>query len=217
MEIKKVKILRENSIDRGYNSNTYGTLTATSFYINVMLTSDVKNMGIFTDLPTITNDIVSNYFTNDNRIITGNTESRLNDVRTFNNLEPYIIDFDINRGTYINYRNKIIDGVSRVTQLKNPITYTIDTDKNDINIGSVNQESGILYRDYTGTTETTVVSFSGQGINSTNSSLSAITKDEYLIGIISKPEIKNPPSPVITQVLLFLELPNCAPIAAGMA
>jgi hypothetical protein len=38
MELIKRKILLEDSIDRNYDSLTWGQVTATTFYINVMVT-----------------------------------------------------------------------------------------------------------------------------------------------------------------------------------
>ena len=55
MDIIKRKILLEDSTDRTYNSPTWGSITATSFYINVILTQNVDDMGLFTDMSYITN------------------------------------------------------------------------------------------------------------------------------------------------------------------
>ncbi len=38
---------------------------------------------------------------------------------------------------------------------------------------------------------TTIVNYIGQGWNQTNTSLAAITKEEYLFGIVSRPEVEN--------------------------
>jgi hypothetical protein len=81
--------------------------------------------------------------------------------------------------------------VDRVTQLGTAFTYTFGADKNDPNIGTRNQQNGLLYIDYSGGLVQTQVSFHGEGWNETNTSLSAITKEEYLFGIVSKPEIES--------------------------
>ncbi len=238
MELLKRKILLESSVDRDYNSPTYGAVTATSFYINVMISQNIDDMGLFTDIefaptysgnttpidytilidklsasgitfpfmsgitPTsaqtgtsittrVTGSVASDYFIYTNNTITGETGSKVEDVRAYSRLEPYILNFDTNTGTYINFTGGTVNGVNRVTSLGNPKTYVFDVDVNDSNIGTTGQTNGLLYRDYTGATNATVVSYIGEGWNETNTSLSAITKEEYLFGIISKPEVKS--------------------------
>jgi hypothetical protein len=55
MELIKRKILLEDSIDRNYDSLTWGQVTATTFYINVMVTQNIDNMGMFKDITFIEN------------------------------------------------------------------------------------------------------------------------------------------------------------------
>lgn len=50
MEIIRRKILLEDCIDRDYNSPTYGLISATSFCINIMLTQNIDDIGLFTDV-----------------------------------------------------------------------------------------------------------------------------------------------------------------------
>lgn len=205
MELIKKKILLENSIDRSLNSPTYGTLTATSFYINVMLTQDIDDMGMFTDTDYIPNPNLnpnpidfnirltgkseSDYYTSyTSKIVTGITESNLNEVKSYADNNPYRLNFDVNSEIYSDYKGDMINGVSRVTYLGNPITYVIDVDKNDVNIGTTGQTSGLLYQDYSGN-NTTIITYIGEGWNQTNTSLSALTKEEYLFGITSSPEV----------------------------
>jgi hypothetical protein len=230
MELIKKRILLEDSIDRNYNSDTYGTLTATSFYINIFLTQNIDDMGMFTNtefiatnntpvdysllidklsvsgytFPFMTNSsnftissnnpdirlinkLESDYFINGGQV-SANTESRLNEVKTYKLKNPFILDFDVKSEEYVNYSGKTIMGVNRVTQIGNNITYVIDADKNDVNIGTNKQKNGFLFVD---SSSSTTLNYLGQGWNDTNLSLSAITKEEYLFGIISKPEIKS--------------------------
>ncbi len=238
MELIKRKILLESSTDRNYNSPTYGTVTATSFYINVMITQNADDMGMFTDINFLPNYIgnytpvdytpliqklsasgitfpfmsgvtpsvaltgvsmtarvtgmsVSDYYNYTNKVVTGQTESRVEDVRAYSSLQPYSLNFDTNTETYINYTGGTVNGVDRVTSLGNPFVYVFGADINDTNIGTINQKNGLLYRDITGTTNNTTISYVGEGWNQTNTSLSALTKEEYLFGIISKPEVKS--------------------------
>ena len=98
--------------------------------------------------------------------------------------------------------NLLINGVSKVVSIGEPAIYAFDA-VSDINIGTNNQQNGIYYKDYTGITKSIVIdgvkysvpvstfNFKGEGRNETNTSLSAITKEEYLFGIVSKPETKN--------------------------
>ena len=65
------------------------------------------------------------------------------------------------------------------------------------------QTTGIQYKDYSASTinaillpegidlPTTTFRFISEGWNQTNTSLSAITKEEFLLGIISRPEVEN--------------------------
>lgn len=235
MELIKRKILLENSIDREYNSPTYGLLTATSFYINVILTQNIDDMGMFTDITylpdfagqntpvnytpliaklqsnnisfpfmdgikpsnitSITPDTryvgasKSDYYKVGDRI-TGNTESRIEDVKAYSNDDQYKINFYVENEQYINFSGDSVDGVSNITNLGDPITYVFMADKNDPNIGQIKQKNGLLFNDFL-SNGTTTFSFNSQGWNQTNISLSGITKEEYLFGIVSKPEVKS--------------------------
>ena len=236
MDYIKRKILLENSIDRQNNSSNWGSLTATSFYIKVMLTQNMDDMGLFTDidyvgltgatanpitgLTTGTNkftirdpkNIESTYYNYGNSRITGYTDSKIEDVKSYDTSNPYQVGFNISEETYelYNYsveKNKpplygIVDGVSRVTIFGEPSIYVFDA-LDDSAIGTKTQPYGILYEDYTGTTRTVTIdgikqkipqtsfSYVGEGINETNVSLSALTKEEYLFGIISRPEVQS--------------------------
>jgi len=206
MELIQKKILLENSIDRGLNSPTYGTLTATSFYINVMLTQDIDDMGMFTDTDFIPNQNInqepidtqlrltgkteSDYYIFTNNVISGVTQSNLDEVKSYAGNNPYRLNFDVNSEVYTDYTGKPINGVNRVTYLGDPITYVIDTDKKDKKIGTTGQTSGLMYQDYSGN-GTTVITYVSQGWNQTNTSLSALTKEEYLFGITSTSEVNS--------------------------
>lgn len=239
MELIKRKILLENYIDRADNSSTYGSLTATSFYINIMLTQDADDMGMFTDIIYIpeglglnsavdytvliqklsasgitfpfmtgilpstsvtgisntlrtTNSVVSDYYTMyTGTQLTLRTSSRVEEVRAYDNANKYKLNFDTTSEKYTGYTGNIVNGVSRVTSFSNPFTYVFDADKNDPKIGTYYQKDGLLLQDYTGGTNYTNLSYFRQGWNQTNTSLSASTKEEYLFGIISKPEVES--------------------------
>lgn len=251
METIKRKILLENSIDRT-NSETWGTLTADTFYLNVFLTQNVDDMGLFTDVSfvsantsdnssvnytiltnklasigvffpfmvgitpqnitafTTTDEYVlrltskteSDYYNFGNFSLSANTDSKLEELISYDANERYKVGFDMGKTTYTNYDNILINGVERVISVGEPIIYSFDA-VNDVNIGTENQDTGLRYLDYSALTRTitidgvettvplTIVSYISEGWNETNTSLSAITKEEYLFGIVSPPEVKS--------------------------
>jgi hypothetical protein len=146
--------------------------------------------------------VESDYYNYGGEQITAFTESKIEELKSYKASTPYIAGFDINSETYVNFSGETIDGVSRILSIGNPTVYVFDA-KNDINIGTNNQRTGVLYEDYqnrfrsiTTDGETfvipeTIMKYFGQGKNETNTSLSALTKQEYLFGIISSPETEN--------------------------
>lgn len=252
MEVIKRKILLEDSVDRSYNSPTWGTMTASTFYMNVFLSQNIDDMGLFTDNEYFSADTSNptsvdysilidklessgltfpfmssttpflSGLTNENEKITlrlpqnnetdyynfiglrvtGATDSKIEDVKSYDANERYKVNFNMDAGTYLNYDNVDVNGVSRVVSVSEPNIYVFDTLANN-NIGTPNQIYGLLYSDYSGSNRTVVIdgiqntiplttlSFIGEGQNQTNTSLSALTKEEYLFGIISPPEVKN--------------------------
>jgi hypothetical protein len=253
MEVIKRKILLENSIDRSSENKNWGTLTATTFYLKVLITQNVDDMGMFTDAefierekvstppdytilkdklttlgltfpfmtgatgPTFTTNntpetlwkvlrypinTVSNYYNFSNIVITGATDSRIEDVRSYAATNPFRTNFNVNTETYTNYNNVTVNGVDRIKSMADPKIYVFDT-PNDANLGTNNQVYGLQFMDYSGVTrqilvedEITVVPLTtyryiGEGFNETNISLSGLTKEEYLFGIISPPEVQN--------------------------
>lgn len=255
MEIVRKKILLEDSIDRTYNSPNWGNLTADTFYINIMLTQTMDNMGIFTDIEffpksnitsipdytilkdklynsniqfnfmtggtyttnpyslsnneilRIPNKEISNYYNYPvpnslNSKISGYTDSKLEDLRSYDVKSPFKISFDIERANYYNYVNALVKGVSRIYSMAEPKIYVFDTPTGST-LGTSNQVNGLQYIEYTGQTRqvilngvknvipTTQFNYVCEGINMLNSSLSAITKEEYLFGIIFPPEVKS--------------------------
>ena len=253
MEVIKRKILLENSIDRSSENKNWGTLTATTFYLKVLITQNVDDMGMFTDSEFITREkvstppdytilkdklttlgltfpfmtgatgptfttnntpetlwkvlrypinTVSNYYNFSNIVITGATDSRIEDVRSYAATNPFRTNFNVNTETYTNYNNVTVNGVDRIKSMADPKIYVFDT-PNDANLGTNNQVYGLQFMDYSGVTrqilvegERTVVPLTtyryiGEGFNETNISLSGLTKEEYLFGIISPPEVQN--------------------------
>ena len=238
MEVIKRKILLENSTDRTFNSPTWGVMTATTFYINVMITQNMDDMGLFTDMsylsvdntnPTsnpsvfyndlyyklqysgitfpfmsgatsgtitgvtgttknvlrLTGSVESDYYNFGNQYITGNTDSKITDLKTYNSGATYIVNFDMAKEGYFNYNGVPVSGHSRVVTLGNPNIYVFDA-ITGATIGAPNQVYGLQYKDYTGQTRTVIIdgakkktfvtsfSYVGEGINETNVSISAL-------------------------------------------
>jgi len=248
MEIIKRQIYLEDSIDRTYNSKTWGMLTASTFYIKIFLTQNMDNMGLFVDTSFIektSTDVdytilieklnglghnfpfmlgakpqtltsfnnseratlridyksLDDYLAYGNKQITGFTDSKLEDVRSYNNSDPYRIGFDVKTETYLNYRGISILGVDRIKSMGEPKIYVFDTPFNN-DLGTDKQVSGIQYLDIDNTRIVDINGFDkvipmtefkyiGEGINNTNTSLSALVQQEYLFGIISNPEVEN--------------------------
>lgn len=252
MELVKRQISLENSTSRTSNQS-WGVMTASTFYVNIFLTQDFDDMGLFmdiqyfpnvpvaqspvdytvlitkmiqsgytspfmfgilppaftgitqTDIQTLrfTGNTESSYYAYFNLPITGLTDSKVEDVHSYSQLDRLKVGLDIEAETYTNYIGNTINGVSRVSSDGEPVVYVIDTANNAL-LGTNNQSSGILYRDYSGLTRTvtyedgesqvipvTEFRFRGEGKNPTTVSLSAITKEEYLFGIISTPEVQS--------------------------
>ncbi len=150
----------------------------------------------------VTGTTASNHYSFGSLNITGTTDSKLQNVRSYNLLNPYQIGFNISTEAYTAYNGTVISGVSRVTALGEPTIYAFDAIANSF-IGTANQTTGLLYKDYTAMTKSliingvskviplTIVSFVGQGWNQTNVSLSALTKEEYLFGITTPPKVES--------------------------
>jgi len=153
------------------------------------------------------NKTILDYFTN-NVIVTGMTEDRLENVTSYGRTGDtrYVPGFDLEKGLYYNYANTPINGVTRVISLNdfNPIIYTEDGNINDPSFGTILQADGMLFQTYTNlfrrvtnnnNTSTSIpitkMSYHGQGTNITNSSLSALTIEEYLLHITETPKVES--------------------------
>ena len=185
------------------------------FYFKIKLEQTINNLGIMTDMSYGTNTIsldnnqpiefINNYdldpyIKTSDKIIAGTT-SKLNIVKSYDADEPYKPNFDIRKEVYINYDNVTIEGVDRVTNIDgSEITYAINASR-DLLLGTSGQTSGVLYTDnpkeniilpneLSSNETTTKVQYMGEGWNKTNMSIDPQIQEEYLIGIISTPEIK---------------------------
>jgi hypothetical protein len=146
--------------------------------------------------------IVSNYYVYGNTPVTGLTESRIDELKSYDSLNEYKVGLDMYTDTYNNYKNILLNGVSRVHSIDEPRIYVFDT-INDTNIGTDNQVYGIKFLEYTGKTRDVVIDnlqstinltsfrYISEGWNETNTSLSATTKEDYLFGITTPPQVQS--------------------------
>ena len=138
-----------------------------------------------------------------NNVLTGATDSKLEDLKSYKRNNLYPVNFVVNSENYSEFEGTgPINGVDMITAYGEPTVYVFDTPIT-MDIGTDNQIYGLQYKDFTGVTRNSVISgdtinepltifrFKRQGWNETNTSLSAITKEEYLFGIISVPEVEN--------------------------
>jgi hypothetical protein len=189
-------------------------------HFKVLLEQSIDNVGLGTDMPYGSNqlfrynngnnieiefqndyDSIGDYYKSAGIIRTA-TDSKLSFVKSYDASEPYKENFDIRKEGYNNYIGNFINGVDRVTNINgDEITYTVGASK-DINIGTSGQTTGILFIDYpndgleltddVNPQETiTKAQYFGEGWNQTNISIDPIVQYEYLLGVISPPEVES--------------------------
>jgi hypothetical protein len=217
MELIKRKIWLEDLISRKADG-TYGTFTGDSFYVKIILTQNSDDMGVYNSLQHITlngtpqfafpistmgvrnqTDTLERYKT-DSYKLSGLTEDRLDEVKSYDSVDVYKEGFDVNREDYINYKGDNIEGRTRVTRFGEPMEYVIDAN-DDGKIGSLNQEDGLFLKTFNSQNRRVVINgetkfinrteiyYNSQGWNDTNVGHSALTKEEYLFGITSEPKV----------------------------
>lgn len=212
-----------------YDRN-WGKLDFEYIYVNVFLTQDIDDMGLFTDSefvdelvnygllfdkfsgftkpPSVlsifsatTNDPYIKYFTRLNGqtvsdffasggIITGLTDDKLYSVTTYFSGTPLLIGFNLNDDP--NY----FTGVNNI--YPNLTEYTIDAQIGNI-LGTglhyyTYNFNRLVYNSYVNTYFSipyTEVRYQSEGWNSSNTSLSAITKEEIYFGIVFPPKVEN--------------------------
>ena len=210
MEIIKRKILLEDIRSRK-SDGTYGAITGDSIYFKIMLTQSGDDMGVFNNFDKKTDSLIeplehSPYisitgnkenirYVNDDVLkyqqptkkISGTTQDRLDEVRNYDENDIYTEGFDVRREEYLNYTGATVNGRDRVTVDSDPIEYVLDAN-DDIDIGTLNQNDGFYLKTFSGT-NTTEIYYNRQGWNETNVGHSGLTKEEYLFGITSEPQV----------------------------
>lgn len=138
--------------------------------------------------------------------ISAYTTSRIGELKKYDVANPYEEMFLFDIGSYVDYQgNTIENSISTIFDMdtSNYTGYTFDTE-NDINLGTINQETGLMFRDlgelvsnYDEEINANIfsqkanVSYIGQGWNQTNISLSGNVKEEKYLGITSVPEVQS--------------------------
>ena len=162
----------------------------------------INPTGTTKNILRLPNSVESDYYNFGNLMVTGATDSKIEDVASYAKNNKYRTYLNIHTETYDNYKKVSIAGVDRIHSMNEPRIYVFDTN-NDSKLGTINQDSGLRYLEYTGVSRTVVIDnirlkipltefyYIGEGWNMTNTSLSAITKEEYLFGIISPPEVQS--------------------------
>ena len=140
--------------------------------------------------------------------ITGHTNDKLNQVKSYDEDNPYIPNLVFENVTYDNYLgNSVTSGVTTVTTLSEPITYVMDGASvpafNASILGTPSQATGLQYQSYSGSSYSifeagtlqikprTDFRYVGEGWNETNVDLSANASMDYLLGIVSPPEVQS--------------------------
>lgn len=175
----------------------------------------------FTDDLRLSGRTVDYYYDNPH-IVTGFTNSKLGEYKTYKRGELFKGGYNLDKYTYTNYAGQEVVGIKRIT---NPIglvnfeneivTYVDGADVNDQNIGTLQQNDGIVYMTYPHSGSSiitqfynvqnlarllnpnepinvdTTFSFNALGCYSGNTSLSALVKDEIFLGIVSPPEVQS--------------------------
>lgn len=148
--------------------------------------------------------VVSDYYYYGGKI-SASTNSRLIELRKYDDDEPYEEMFLFNNREYINYLGNNISGVTTIVNMlgNGEVVYSFDAE-NDADIGTENQTTGLLLKDLNETITTTYdevnlvrtsrvadIIYNGEGWNETNISLSGNLKQEEFIGITSQPEVQS--------------------------
>ena len=185
--------------------------------LKIGLFQSIDNMGLMTDMhfdgscinpcsspaPLIfMNKGISSVWYNQGDKIIHSSDSKLNEVKSYDNDDRYKVNFDIKKEDYSNYQGTLITGVDRVTNISGEtITYVLNA-KRDAMIGTSGQTTGILYTDnpqqelflpdeLDSEKTITKVEYMSEGWNATNTSLEPQIQEEYLLGIISQPEVES--------------------------
>lgn len=139
--------------------------------------------------------------------VSGFTNDKLNLVRSYDAADLYNPAIINDAENYDNYFGVFISGVTKVVDDGNPIIYAVDAESQPPFfqvIGTNAQTTGIRYKTYSDETyplvdfdnnitlkPKTEFRFVSEGWNDTNVDLRAYIRREYLMGIVSPPEVQS--------------------------
>lgn len=216
MDIIK-KVVSLDKIRSKSNSTDYGTITQPYLYFNIHLTQNIDEIGIYNDTSFIQNTgnvinnvdgenkfilrgrnygDVSDYYSSENSYyVTGTTDSKINELQCYRG-SLYKESFDITKENGVDYSGNTVTFVDRVIKINDSgetidnIDYVFGGDKQILDNGATIDRNGIFYND-NNINEITSFKYNVHSLNQTNTSLNAITKLDYLLGIIETPRVEN--------------------------
>ena len=137
--------------------------------------------------------------------ISAYTNDRIDEVKSYDLINKYIPMFNMSSEVVDDYQGNSHTSIDRVISDNNldPINYIIGGDDSEtIDENNPNPQLGLFFKTYTSKTrfvenetygrfpiDVTELYYKGQGFNETNSSLSAMTREEYLFGITTTPTV----------------------------
>ena len=192
--------------------NTIGN----NIYLKIPLNQNIEDLGLMTDMldGSVINkesgglplhfmiDGITSKFYKFGDVVQYASDSKIEVVRSYDDDNRYIEGFDLKKQTYINFEGESVTGVDRVIKINGQeIVYTVDA-KRDSALGTELQSTGILYTDnpeeglftpdeFDGDITNTKVHYRAEGWNETNISIDPQIQQEYLLGIISQPEVES--------------------------
>jgi len=153
-----------------------------SVFLSEYVGTDNSGSGEIITTGTSQNFQLSDFLTNQSYIISGNTSSRLNEVKTFKLLDPFIVNKPELGNKWVRNIGTDSDGRSFIEYTITPIDYKtyLDNEETTYLLPS-NSLSQVGPEFYTGPI------LSGWNIN--NSSLLPLVKEEIKMGLVQPPEI----------------------------
>jgi len=189
----------------------YGKIDKSFIYFPIFIQQKYDDMGLYTDLDYIESDVlinealdsyirktglpVQNYYTIEDTLVTGLTESNLDVVRSYNENNPYIINFNL-----FPLPSQGFTGVIEIKE--DSIVYVVNGDVD--NVGKYIPETGVILETFTFTRTLkdpitgelkniplTTFRYYTKGFRDYNTSLSAIVHEEKYLGVIETPRVDN--------------------------
>lgn len=181
----------------------YGKIDKSFICLTINLNQSIDDMGLFSDIEYESSDFIintpidyfkrltglpiENYYTLDSYIVTGQTESNLDTIKSYNQKNPYIIGLNMSNDISLSF-----DGVLSLDG--NKITYVLGGQVD--NQGKYITGTGVKYvtdfdrlqfREDCGQTKQyylTTFEYRAVGVRDFNSVLNAIIKDDKYLGVV---------------------------------